>query len=64
MNPRSFLNLTGAIFSVISILHGLRALFSWKAVIGSWTVPVWLSWAAFALAGYLSFTAFQLKKRI
>lgn len=62
MTQRTFNGLAGAIFAVIGVLHVLRLLLGWEAVIGGWAVPGWVSWLAVALAGYLSSTAFTLPK--
>ncbi|MBI1997094.1 MAG: hypothetical protein HYU31_18130 [Deltaproteobacteria bacterium] len=60
MNQR-FFNLTvEVIFLAIAILHLLRILFAWSAVIGGWEVPAWVSWAAFVVAGYLAYEGFRL----
>ena len=62
MNQKTFSLVTGAIFSVIAVLHLLRAVLGWNAVLGSFTVPVWLSWVAFVVAGFLAYSAFKLAK--
>ena len=61
MNQRTFTMTVGVVFSLIAVLHALRLLLGWEAVIGGWHVPVWLSWVALALAGYLAYTAFRMK---
>jgi uncharacterized membrane protein len=62
MNQR-FFNLTaGLIFLVITILHLLRIVFGWSAVIGEWEAPEWVSWAAFVVAGFLAYEGFRLSK--
>ncbi len=61
MNNRTYLKVTGAIFAVIAVLHLLRVINGWEAVIGGWFVPIWFSWAAIIIAGYLAYSAFTLK---
>ena len=63
MNQKIFTVTAGVVFSLIAVLHALRLLLGWDAVIGGWTVPIWLSWVALAGAGYLAYTAFTLGKR-
>jgi hypothetical protein len=41
MSQRTFTIIASAIFAVIALL--LRIFFGWPAVIGGWTVPMWLS---------------------
>ena len=62
MNQKSFNLITALIFLVIAILHLLRIVFGWSAVIGGWEVPQWVSWAAFLVAGYLAYEGFRLSK--
>ncbi len=52
------------IFTIIAILHLLRLIFHWNALIANRPVPVWLSWVAFAIAGYLGWQGFRLRKKI
>ena len=61
MNQKTFFNVTLLIFSLIALLHALRLVYSWDAVIGGWAVPMWLSGAAVVLAGYLAYSAFKLR---
>jgi len=62
MSTRAFLRTAGVIFGLVSLLHLLRLLLGWDAVIGGWSVPAWYSWLAAALGAYLSYTAFKLAK--
>ncbi len=62
MTQRTFNTVAGTIFLTIAALHGLRLLLSWQASVGGWYVQMWVSWAALALAGFLAYTAFTLKK--
>ena len=62
MTQRTFNLAAGTIFLLIAILHALRLLFGWHASIGSWIVPMWVSWAGVALAGFLAYSAVGQKK--
>lgn len=62
MKRTTFLHTAGVVFAIVSVLHVLRLLQGWEAVIGGWNVPMWLSWLAAAVAGYLSYAAFRLTK--
>ncbi len=64
MTQKTFTLTSGVIFSLVAVLHALRLLLGWEAVIGGWQVPRWVSWPALALSGYLSYTAFTLKRRL
>lgn len=60
MNQKTFRITAGTVFSLVAVLHAVRLLCGWDAVIGGWTVPPWASWAAFAVSGFLAFTAFRV----
>jgi hypothetical protein len=55
--------ISGWIFTAVAVLHGLRLVFGWSAVIGSWSFPPWLSVIGLLVAGYLAFVAFRLAFR-
>lgn len=63
MKPRTYSLVTAIIFVLIALLHGLRLLRGWFAEIGGWEVPMWLSWIAFGIAGYLAYSGLKLAKR-
>jgi hypothetical protein len=60
MNQRSFSLVAGIIFSLIALLHVLRIIFNWDAVIGGWPVPQWISWVALLIAGFLGYEGLRL----
>jgi hypothetical protein len=59
MNQRAFNLTAGLIFLVIAILHVLRIVFDWSAIIGGWDVPEGVSWVAFLVAGFLAYEGFR-----
>jgi hypothetical protein len=63
MDQKTFTLVAGAIFAVVALLHILRILMGWPAVIDGWTVPMWVSWIAFVVAGGLSCFALNLAMR-
>jgi len=62
MNQRSFSLVAGIIFIIIALLHLLRIIYGWEAVIGGWVVPKWISWVALAVAGLLGFEGLRVSK--
>lgn len=62
MNKETFSTVTGVIFTVVAVLHLLRAVMGWQAAIGGFAVPLWLSWVAVVVAAYLAHSAFSLAK--
>ncbi len=63
MSQRAFNLVAGTVFLIVAMLHALRLLLGWEAVIGNWHVPRWVSWPALVLASFLAWTAFRLEKR-
>ncbi len=57
---RAYLQISGAIFGVIALLHVVRLLLGWRADVAGWAVPFWISWMAIFAAGALSVWAFRL----
>ncbi len=63
MTQRTFSKVAGVIFLLIAVLHALRLVYGWGAVIGGWAVPMWLSWVALVVAGYLTYHGLRFGKR-
>jgi drug/metabolite transporter (DMT)-like permease len=63
MDQKTFTLVAGAIFAAVALLHILRILMGWSAVIDDWTVPMWVSWIGFVVAGGLSYFALNLAMR-
>ena len=63
MTQKAYLRATGLIFLIIAVLHLLRLILGWGAVIGGWAVPYWLSVVALVIAGYLAYEGFRLSRK-
>jgi hypothetical protein len=59
MQNKTYFKTVGIIFALVFILHGLRAINGWQAEIGNWIVPMWISWLAVAISGFLCFVSFK-----
>ena len=46
--------ITAALTGFASIMHFYRILINGQMIIGSWEVPMIVSWIAFLIAGYIS----------
>lgn len=62
MSQKTYLQVTGLMFTVGAIVHLLRVLLSWPATIGGWNVPTWISLVAIGVAGYLAYSSYKLMK--
>lgn len=60
MSNKEYYRFVSLIFFVIAIAHAVRAIYGWDAVIGGVEIPIWCSWVAVALAGYLAFRGFSM----
>lgn len=62
MSQHAFNVTAGVIFLIIAVLHAIRLFLRWEAVIGGWTVPVWISGVAIVVSGYLAYTGLRLRR--
>jgi uncharacterized membrane protein len=61
MNSRTYARLAGLVFLAVAVLHAVRAAQSLPVVVGSTSVPVWLSWVAVLVSGVLSVLGFRAR---
>lgn len=62
LNQKTYLQITGLLFTAGAVVHLLRAVLGWEASIAGWMVPGWLSWVTVVVAGYLAYSAYKLMK--
>ena len=58
-----YITITAAIFAIIAVLHLARIVYGWEAMIGSWEMPMWVSWLAVFIAGGLAVKGWKLRGR-
>ncbi|QQG46559.1 MAG: hypothetical protein HYY55_01795 [Candidatus Niyogibacteria bacterium] len=63
MNIKTFYSTVGIIFALIFILHSARIIFGWSAVIGGLEIPMWVSWIAVFVAGFLIYQGNKFRKQ-
>ena len=63
MTEKTFATIVAVIFAPVALLHLLRLVMGWSIVIDSWTVPMWLSWVGFVVAGGLAYFGTRLAMR-
>ena len=61
MDRKTYFLVSAIIFGVLALLHAARVFFGWDAQIGDFAVPVWLSWIAVLVGGYLAWHGWQFK---
>ena len=59
MERSSYRTISGVVFGVIALGHGLRAALQVPAQLGSTSIPIWASWVAVVVAGVLCVWAFR-----
>ena len=63
MTEKTFATIAAVIFALVALLHLLRLVMGWSAVIDSWAVPMWVSWVGLVVAGGLSYYGARLAMR-
>lgn len=63
MDKNQSLILASVVFGIIALVHLLRAIFSWEAVIAGFNVPVYVSYIFVIVAGYLSWNMYSSSKK-
>jgi len=51
------------VITVVAILHLIRAIFGWSLIVGGFDMPIWLSYVAFLVLGYLGYDLFKSLKK-
>ncbi len=59
LRHKVFILAVGVIFGIVSLAHIFRIVFGVDIVIGSFYLPVWLSWIGTIVAAYLSYMSFH-----
>jgi len=62
MAADNFARLAAVIFAIIALLQLLRAITGFEIVVGGETMPVWPSWIAAIVAGFLAYLGFTASK--
>jgi len=55
MNRNTYATATAGLFLVVALLHLLRIIFGWQVVVGTLSIPFWVSWLAVLVAGALGY---------
>ena len=63
MSQRIFLLIAGVVFGLVALAHVLRIVLGWSIVIQDLSVPMWASWIAVIVMGYLAYEGFRLARK-
>ena len=64
MSNKTYLRTVSFVFLIIAVLHVFRSVGEWEAVINNYTLPMWISWVAVLVAGFLAFRGYQISKQL
>ncbi|MEO6022485.1 MAG: hypothetical protein ABIP64_05100 [Burkholderiales bacterium] len=59
MSSKTFFLVAGTIFGVVTLVQILRISMAWPVTIGGWAAPMWFSWVAVVVAGWMSYTGLR-----
>lgn len=60
MTQKTFSMTAGVVFSLIALAHIFRVAFQVEWVLQGVTVPMWASWVALFIAGFLAYEGFRV----
>ena len=63
MNQTTFSLAAAVIFGLIALGHVLRIVFGWSMTVQDFSVPMWPSWIAIIVMGYLAYEGFRLGRK-
>ena len=63
MSTRTYLLVSGALFTIVALAHLWRIVLALPVLIGGYDLPMWASWVATFIPAFLAFSAFRLATR-
>lgn len=63
MSHQVFSFAAGAVFLLVALLHVLRLIFAWEAILDGRVMPMWMSWVAVVITGFLAVQGLRLSRR-
>jgi hypothetical protein len=63
MSQKTFSLTAGVIFALIALGHILRVVFALEWTVQGQAIPMWASWVALLIAGYLAYEGFLLGRK-
>lgn len=62
MKQKEFTMVAKGLFALIAVVHLMRAVLGWPVEINDMSVPIWVSYIAAVLFGYLAYSGYKLTK--
>jgi len=63
MNQKTFVSVVSVIFLLAAPVHVARLALGWQVAVNMRAVPMWVSWVAILITGFLAFEGFRLSRR-
>ena len=63
MSQKTFLLTAGVVFTLVTLGHILRVVFALEWTVQGREIPMWASWIATVVAGYLSYEGLRLSMK-
>jgi hypothetical protein len=63
MNQKAFSLTAGVVFGLIALGHVLRIVLGWSIMVQAFAAPMWASWIAAIITGYLAYEGFRLVRK-
>jgi len=63
MNKRSYFLISGSVFAIVAAVHLWRIIEQFPVVVGTWDMPMFMSWIGLIAAGILSYCGFTLMSK-
>lgn len=64
MSKQTYYYVVAGVFLIVAVTHLVRALNGWEMILGGIVIPVWVSWAAALLVGYLAYRGYSFGKKM
>ena len=64
MTKRAYLLTVGVVYLLIALAHAVRLALGAEWIVEGRVIPMWPSWLALFLAGYLSYEGFRLSCKL
>ena len=59
MSQKTFSRVAGVFFALIALAHVLRIAFGAAVMVENTSIPMWASWIAVVILGFLAYEGFQ-----
>jgi hypothetical protein len=63
LSQKAYSLVAGIFFCLVAVGHLLRIVYAEPVHLADWTVPMWPSWVALVVAGYLGIAGLMLSRK-